>query len=313
MSSFIQIAVVLLLSTKAYSAPSAQLGYIDISPQQRVAYDSSIVDANKGTLILLPGIFRGLNRTDEFIKTLITKNINFVTIHFSTQPASVANYDAGKKLYFDGGKNVTSKGLAAEVETVIDTLKIKKPLIVTLSYSGSVTQYLNAKKYPVVIETSPIGRFDESEPDSAAAFKAWGDWFTLFGGGIFVQSAKDAAFRDYWGKVALQYTSSDKRLQSPESISRMTDGYIGMAKAVEAYDMREQNFATSPHRVFIFGENEEDKRKQIQLEAVEKYKKETGISAAPIIIKNAGHIVPNDQPAEFVQILEAILAKFEKL
>lgn len=313
MNAIIKISAFLLFVVQA-KAEVPTNGYINISPSQRVAYDLSIVDAKKPTLVLLPGIYRGLNRNDEFIKVLLNKKINFVTVNFSTQPLSVANYDANQDTYFKGGKNVTSKIFADEVETLVDVLKIKKPLVVTLSYSGSVTQYLNANKFPVVIETSPIGRFDESDPELAAVTKAWEDWFKLFPiwGDAYIQNAKDAAYRNYWNKTALDYSKSDARLQTDENILRMTDGFVGMAKAVEKFDMREQNFKSSPHRVFIFGENEEQKRKEIQLEAVEIYNKQTGLNAQPIIIKGAGHIVPNDQPAPYVEYLSAFLDAYDK-
>ncbi|MFZ3230941.1 MAG: alpha/beta hydrolase [Pseudobdellovibrio sp.] len=302
--------------TQAFAAPADSIpseGYVDVGPKQRIAYDSAIVDSSKATLVLLPGVFRGLNRTDAFIKLLVEKKINFVSLHFSTQPASIVNYEKNKKTYFENGENVTSESLAQEVEILVTTLKIRKPLIVSLSYSGSVIQYLNPKTFPVVIETAPIGRFDEDASDAAIAFKAWEQWIKNFpGGAAIAQAAKDSAFKKYWGDVALQYSGTDERLKSQENIDRMTDGYMGMAKAVEEYDMRLQNFETSPRRVFILGENEDAKRSAIQLEAIENYKKITGIKAEPIIIKGAGHIVPNDRPESYVEILSAILNTFDK-
>jgi pimeloyl-ACP methyl ester carboxylesterase len=309
MTKLISFISLFVISSQLLAAAASE-GFINVSSKQRMAYDSGIIDANKATLVLLPGIYRGFNRGDKFIQELVKRKINFVTMNFSTQPASVAKYEVGQKTYFDGGENVTSKGLANEVELLVDALKIKKAIIVTLSYSGSVSEYLNTEKFPVVIETSPIGRFDESDPDAAASFKAWEDWFKLFpiwGGDAYIQNAKNIAFRNFWGKTARGYASSDPKLGTEENINRMTDGYVGMAKAVEKYDMRNQNFTTSARRVFIFGENEDGLRKSIQLEAVQKYRDATGIDAKPIIVKNAGHIVPNDQPTDYIDILSAIL------
>lgn len=300
MKSLYQFAILLFMVNPVWAAADAipSEGYVEVSPAQRMAYDSQIVDAKKSTLIILPGIFRGLNRSDKFIQQLVEKKINFVTINFSTQPASVANYDEKQKTYFDGGKNVTSKKFADEVEAVVDALDIKKPLVVTLSYSGSVSQFLNPVKFPVLIETSPLGRYDEDPDVKALNFVL--PWF------------REYYLRQWADKTAAGYVNSDPRLDSQENRTRMSDGYIAMAKAVETYDMSQQNFATSPRRVFIFGENEQDERKANQLAAVEVYKKTTGIEVQPIIVKGAGHIVPNDEPEQYIQLLSAFLNKMDE-
>ncbi|MBC7467495.1 MAG: alpha/beta hydrolase [Bdellovibrio sp.] len=320
MKSIYQIAVLLILANPVWAANKAsdsaipETGFIEISPAQHIAYDSAIVDADKATLVILPGVFRGLNRNDEFIKSLIQKKINFVTMNFSTQPASVATYAAEKKTYFDGGSNISSKGFADEVEVLVDTLKIKRPLVITLSYSGSVSQFLNVSKFPTIIETAPVGLLNDEDQKSAANLQALENWYGTWG--ILLAPAyfatKDANYHQYWQPVAKQYSASDKRLDTDENLKRLTDGYVGMAKAIEKYDMRQQNFKSSPKRVFIFGENEDEVRKKTQLEAVEVYKKQTGLDAKPIIIQGAGHIVPNDKPEEYIQILSAILNKMDE-
>lgn len=301
-------------SVQANAQAVATAGFVEVAADQRVAYESSITDPNKGTLILLPGIYRGMTSKDPFVQGLLQQNVNFVALHFSTQPASVSAYDSKQKTYFDGGQNVSSKKFAEEVESVIEKLNIKKPLIVSLSYSGSITQHLSPKKFPVVIETAPLGRFDESDPEAAAAFNAFANWLKFFPiwGDIYIKAAKENFFRQYWSKVAYGYASGDTRLNTSENTTRMTDGFVGMAKAVEEYDMRTQDFAKSPRRVFIFGENEEAGRKKIQYEALEKYQEATGVKTEPIIVKNAGHIVPSDQPAEYTAILLAMLKAFEE-
>lgn len=301
----------LLILFDSFSFAVEKLDFLEVAKGHHVAYDAQIFDSNEPTLILLPGIFRGLERKDIFIKKLIENRINFVTIHFSTQPQSVATYAPQKRLHFDGAPKISSEMFAREVEEVVKYLKVRKPLAISLSYSASISQYLDPKIFDLVLETAPIGRFDENDPESAELFKSWQSWLRLFPiwGPIAAEKMKDGAYRTYWSRVAKQYAVRDSRLNNSESLTRLTEGYMTMAKAVESFDLRTQNFVGTPYRLFILGANEEPKRREIQNEAVAIFRKLIDPKAQIAVIPGAGHVVPNDQPDLYLRVLNQVLEK----
>lgn len=288
--------------------------HVEISAGQHVAFESQIVDPNQITLVLLPGVFRGLTTQDNFIYLLVQNKINFVAVHFSTQPLSVSTYKTGQKTHFEGGQALTSAEFVDEVMAVIEALKVKRPLLVSLSYSGTLSEHFSGQKFPLLIETAPLGRLDEEASYASEVGKAWEDWLSLFPfiGEYYKQLMKDQIYRDYWSKVAKKYAQGNEKLSTEENLRRLTDGYIAQAKAIENYDIRRQNFMTSPKRIFIFGENENPKRLKLQKEALAIYQQSTGHSFAEIVIPKAGHTIPSDQPKIYFDVLLNLIKAIDK-
>lgn len=305
------ISSILLVLFSSFASAADKLSYIEVSKGQNVAFDAQIFDPNQPTLILLPGIFRGLQRQDAFVKKLIEKRMNFVALHFSTQPASVATYSTDGEVFFDRAPRISSEVFAGEVEALVKALRIQKPLAISLSYSASISQHLNPKIFDMVIETAPIGRFDENDPESAEMFRYWQVWLRWFPiwGDLVADSIKDNAYRDYWGRVAKQYAAKSPHLNNPSAIKRLTEGYMTMAKAVENFDLRTQKFVGTPYRLFVLGANEDPARRQIQNEAVTIFRQKINPKAQAIVIPNAGHVVPNDQPDLYLQVISKVLEK----
>lgn len=318
MNRYFLVFAAVLFSLSTFAGSSFK--FVEISADHHVAFDSEIFDPAATTLVLLPGIFRGLQREDVFVQKLISKKINFVAVHFSTQPASVGTYPPSGSAFFRGAPELSSQVFADEVTAVVRALKIRKPLVVTLSYSASVSQYLNPRLFPVVVETAPLGRFDENGPESFEMFRFWKQWMSWFPiwGNIIAEATeknlRESAYRSYWGRVAQQYASKDPNLSgSPVATARLTDGYTTMAKMVEKFDLRTQKFVGTPYRIFILGENEEPDLRAIQEEAVRVYQEKVNPASKALIIPGAGHVVPNDQPDLYVRVLEGIIKKLSTL
>lgn len=283
--------------------------FIALGEDRHVYYESQLVDSSRPTVVLLPGVYRGLSNQDDFIYKLFRNNFNFVALNFSTQPDSVATYLDSQTVYFKDGKNVTSADLAREVEQVLLHLKIQKPMLVSLSYSGTLMEHFDRQKYPFVVETAPIGRIDEDLMGWSQISQAWENWLIFFPGATEFYKAmiKDQFYRSYWSDVAKKYSKGNARLQSDEKQKMLTDGYVAQAKAIERYDIRKQNFTQSPRRVFILGEKEKPLRLQLQLEAIAEYKKQTGDETSPIMIPDAGHSVPFDKPQIYFDTITNLL------
>lgn len=283
--------------------------FVALSEDRHVYYEAQVVDPSLPTVVLLPGVYRGLSNQDDFVYKLFRNNINFVALNFSTQPDSVATYSDDQTVYFSGGKNVTSADLAREVEQVLQHLKIQRPMLVSLSYSGTLMEHFDRQKYPFVVETAPIGRMDEELMGWSQISQAWEAWLIFFPGAteLYKSMIKDQFYRSYWSDVAKKYSKGNSRLQSDEKQKTLTDGYVAQAKAIESYDIRKQNFIYSPRRFFILGEKEKPWRLQLQLQAIEEYKKQTGDQTSPIVVPGAGHSVPFDRPQIYFDTITNLL------
>lgn len=286
-------------------------GILTIPQGRKLYFEGFVPRENRDpVLVFLPGIFRGLRRSsDLFLKQLEEQGIAYVAMHFSTHPDSVARLNAKDRPDFEG---VSSKDLAGEVVQLVETLGIENPLPVSLSYSGTVTSHLPKTIFPVVIETAPLGRFDESNPEIAAATRIWSDWLSMWPGGAWIAKIqRDIAFNTYWSRVVDGLAEALPELKEGSRSQWATEGFVAMAKAVEDYDIRKQDFLDSPQRIFILGEKEEGRRLKLQSEAIIEAGRQTGKAIEVYKIEGAGHIIPADQPEKYLQLLKDISSQVD--
>lgn len=308
---FAGLLFVILATSTAFAAISESV--IEVQKNEKVYVQYQISKPTATTLVLLPGVFRGIEQTDKIIALLSQADINFVAIHFSGHPRSVLQYKASEAAIYKGGKGLTSEMLAQEVEAVVAVLKIKKPLPVSLSYSATVVPHLNPKKFPLVIETAPIGAFGDNDPEGTALRKQWADWMKLWPPNtLWINAAKDKAYRDHWTKIANERTQSGSEMAKPENLNRLIEGYMAMARATEDFNVTVQDFKNTPRRIWILAENEEPYRLKLQLQAVALYNKAQGVSVEPVVIPNSGHTIPMEQPEAYAEVLKAIIKAADK-
>lgn len=281
---------------------------IEVQKNEKVYVQYQISKPASTTLVLLPGVFRGIEQTDKIISLLTKAEINFVAIHFSGHPRSVLQYTASEVAIYKGGKGLTSEMLANEVKAVVAALKIRKPLPVSLSYSATVVPHLDTGKFPLVIETAPIGAFGDNDPEGTALRKQWADWMKLWPPNtLWINAAKDKAYRDHWTKIANERTEPGSEMAKPENLNRLIDGYMAMARATEDFNLTQQDFRTTPRRIWILAENEEAYRLKLQMQAVELYNKAQNVLVQPVVIPNSGHTIPMEQPEVYAEVLKAIV------
>lgn len=283
---------------------SPQQHNLQVSTGSRVTALSSISDPKKPTLILLPGIYRGYLENEKILNILTQKKINWVSVHFSRHPQSIL---AGSLLL---SGMISSEELANEVLIVKKNLRIQKPILVSLSYSASLSPYWKKKDFPILIETAPMGRFSETQvPDQS--YQTWQQWMNQFPvwGPWLVQTNEYWSYRAYWLKEVDELIST-----YPQYLSKritIAEGFAQLAWSTKNFDLRNQNFKTGPERFWILGENENSKRLKIQQEAIQLHR-QSGVQGRRVyMIKNAGHIVPFEQPQSYANALAAILRQIQ--
>lgn len=290
-----------------------------------VSYVYKIFDQSKPTLLLLPGIFRGLEKEEEALRTLEASKLNFVSIHFSTHNKSILWLEEDETPYFDGGlPHFTPEKFAHEVEAVATQLEIQKPIIVSLSYSAVVVPYLNSAQFPYVVQVAPMGRHDEANLIGAAVQKNWEDWLALnpFYGREGVLIAKNYYLHLIWNPVVMFLASQMPSLQNSTVFSHQVDGFVSMNFAAEPFDISQTNFRRSGKKfAWIVAESEDPTRAYFQAAAIKKYlsslDRETYNRSifgkqGVYIIKGSSHIIPQDQPALYAGALNEIVKRVDK-
>ncbi len=288
-----------------------------------VSYAYKIFDKSKPTLLLLPGIYRGLEKEEECLRALEALNINYVAIHFSTHLKSIQHLTANEVPHFDGGKpNLKSSVFAQEVEAVYKKLRIKKPVVVSLSYSATIVEYLNAKTFPVVIEMAPMGRQDEDSLMQAGFQRNWEYWTSLipFYGPAYVQTVKNQYYHSIWTPVVQFLGSQMPALNQPDLFQKQLDAYVAMTFASENFDLSKTNFRTGAWRAWVLAESEGPTRAYFQAQALKNYlatlDKNTLENSVfgkqgVVIIQKSGHTIPQEQPTLYASALKELLTKIE--
>lgn len=285
---------------------TVKLKSFKVKSGQYVAYESHIVNQEKATLILLPGINRGLDSRDEVIRLARKMKLNFVSLHFSLHPESLLKIPANETPAYKI-QSSSSATLASEVDALITGLNIYKPIIVSLSYSSTVSSELaKSGKYPLIIETAPMIRFDESDPEGSAVTEYWTSFFNLnpFLGPFFSSYFIKSTYTQYWNSKLDSIVESYPETAPVKSL--LASAYTELSYAAHGFDFRKQKFNENTVRFFILGQDELENRFSLQQEAVGIYQKSTGRKNSSVILPNAGHIIPSDAPEAYLQILKSI-------
>lgn len=294
--------MIFLLSTVFFSTVVFAQQALPLSHHRVLSYESFKADQPGPVFIFLPGIYRGFSADEEFAKLLKEQDIPFVTIHFAEHPHSVALTGAETPDF----SQTDATALADEVRMIAQELKIKKPIPVTLSFSSVVTAHLDTNVFPIVIETSPIGKDTDGLPPAVAAYyeylRSWMQLFPFYGE-VWLKQMKEDQLRKHWGPWIDRYAEQLPILKQPDYRERAIQGYMALSASAEAFDLRKQDFTKGPQRFFILGENEEETRKKIQQEALVIYEKATGHPPSVVVIPGAGHEVPVHQPKAFVDVI----------
>jgi len=307
-SSLIVVAIFTFASTLVHAdadVEAVKLKSFKIKNGQYMAYESHIVNSEKSTLILLPGINRGLDSRDEVIRLARKMKLNFVSLHFSLHPESLLKIPANETPAFKI-QSYSSATLANEVDALITGLNIYKPIIVSLSYSSTVsTELAKLGKYPLIIETAPMIRFDEADPEGGAVTEYWTSFFNLnpFLGPFFSSYFIKSTYTQYWNSKLASILESYPETEPVKSL--MVAAYTELSYAAHGFDFRKQKFNTNTVRFFILGEQELENRFNLQQEAVSLYQKATARTNSSVVLPGAGHIIPSDVPETYLQILKS--------
>ncbi len=310
-NKFLNVLFLLAASSFGGTTHAAfESGILSISQTaSTVAYESDIRDPESVTLILMPGIYRGWNRNsqDQILQELSQRKINWVAFQFSGHPLSRIQSSANPSQ-----NSITTEFLAEESLALALELGIRHPLFVPLSYSSAASSHFLSTDVELLIETAPLVEQDETDVGSSQLVKS----NNLFCSSVMMQwtpycvawqSQKSLYYSSYWSTYVSGLVTLYPELQDDAVFSSVVEGYMSMAQAVENYDYTETDFSEGPRRLFILGENEEPARLALQLAAIEEYQSQTNHTPYVFVIREAGHVIPSDQPVAYAAVLSRVI------
>lgn len=298
----------LFIATFLLSFQVFALEGLKIADGRYIAFENNLIDADQTTLILLPGVFRGLDLRDPVIEMAKKSKMNFVSMHFSLHPESLLLIPKNETAYFKS-HSYKASDLADEVLALIQELKIKKPLVVGLSYSSAVTTELAASgELPLIVETAPMIQYDEGDPSGASVTNFWKSWLQLnpFLGAFWIDYYLKQAYEQYWSGKVDALLKTYPQYEKANMRSDMIKAYAQLSFAVDGFDFLKQDFKSGTKRIFILAENEAENRFALQQKAVELYEKQTGSEKSSTLISGAGHIIPSEQPEAYLNLLNKL-------
>ena len=284
---------------------------VKIESGRYVTVENNILDQSKPALIFLPGINRALDQRDEFIQLAKKSKLNFVSIHLSLHPESVLSIPENETPYFKLN-TLKAKDLADEVLFVIKKYKITKPIIVGLSYSSVITSALaESGHFPLIVETAPMIRYDESDPAGAQTTTFWKDYLGLYPvyGALWQDLFLQQVYGKYWSdKVDGVLEQYPDFAENKTAKGNLIAAYTKLSIVVDGFDFSKQDFSTGTKRFFILGEQEDAHRYELQLNAISLYEAQSGEQQSSVVVSGAGHIVPSDNAKGYLKLMKKLIS-----
>ena len=293
----------------------AEVRYLQMGPGKVMAYEWVGTNITRPTLMLLPGVNRALSATDHGVQLLLQQGWNVLLPSLPSHPLSIQGLKANELPYFTFQSHIRAQDYAKDIETLVDTLQVPMIIPISLSYSSSVSAYLNPQKFPRVIDTVPLVIATETNPEIAAQAKRYEDLAMLnpFLGPIWVRSFRDQAYQAHWSpKVDANLAADSTFYGDKPRVSDIKNGYVSIARAVEDFDFSKKDFNEDDQwRDFVFAGREEPLRLKNQVQVLKNYLA-SGKPCRIVVVLKAGHILPTDMPTAYSQIL-GLLASTQPL
>lgn len=275
---------------------------------QAMAYELIMSDDNSQiTLMLLPGVNRGLMAEDSAVKELKKWGWNILIPSLPSHPLSLQGLDKYEYASFPSSERV--EDYALKMEALVDHLGLQTVIPVSLSYSSSVGASLNPQRFPHVIDTVPLVTAMETSPHLAAYMAQMESLAMLnpFLGPLWVRGFRDQSYRTHWSSTVYQNLSANSQMYGPSPrTSDIIDGYVAIARAVEDFDFAAKDFSQDNQiRDFVLAELEEPLRLEKQLQVLQNYL-QTGKPCRVVVVKGAGHVLPSDKPTLYAHVVSGL-------
>ncbi len=301
-----RLMTALAVSVFAFSA-FAEVKTFKIGKGRSLTYEISNNPEAPATLVLLPGINRGLQFETEkaFFSSPAFEKYNVLAITSSLHPRSINSLATNEEFYGQSSR-VTSKDLALEVEALVAELKVVKPIAVSLSFSSSILAELNPKKFAGFIEMVPMTDPLDGEDSTKKLLRDQQDFMMLnpfFAPSIRYQ--RDLAYQTFWSnQVDGLLQSNPNQYGSQPRVDDIKAGYVDLAQSSESYRLTRVQMKAVRHFILAANELEDRLKTQVQM-AVQENQKSQG-KASLVVVADSGHILPSENPVSAAVALDQV-------
>lgn len=266
------------------------------------------------TLLLMPGSNRSFTSEDLGVRQLVAQGFGVATLNLSAQPFSIAALPGVERPAFFKNEP-TLQDFAAEAQFLAERLRadygIQNIIPVSLSYSGAISPFL--KGFPVIVETAPMTSTAASNPVLAnyyQSLKLAASFNPIFGPAI-MRNSLDTSYRQVWIGQVKEIIDQFGLPQGRSS--DMVEGYVRLSRASEEFAWGNPHISSAiardTRRVFIVGKDEAPLLLKNQIETF-KQMRSIRNDTLLFIIEDAGHVIPEMQPAAYAAVFEALSAKY---
>jgi len=296
---------ILVITSFIFFTTSAGADFLRIEAGRVVSYAYQEVDPKATTLVFLPGLNRSVPTEYLALNKLKKLNYNILTFAISSHWESLSGLNDQEKPFFERSASLlTPQIFQNEMQKLITELRIKKPVLVGLSFSSVMLTQTNYPK----IYAAPLVRPSESNPSGYAQAKSWESVLALnpILGPSMIRQFRDSGYRQYWQKVTDTNLQVDAKAYAGLEQNQVINSYISISQSAEKFDLTESLKQDVEPHLFILAGRESRVRLKGQLQAIEKAL-EKSHKVRILIIKNAEHNVFQSTPSASVTALTYFL------
>lgn len=301
--TFLSLLFITVISS--FNGAYAQIENLNLLMAPGRLINFQIIRAKKAqpTFLFLPGVNRSLLADDEALEALAQNGYGVVTMNFSTQPFSVSQLQKNVKPAFLS-KSYSLEELSTEITALSEELKknfaVKTIIPVSISFSSAVSSTL--QNFPFIIDAVPMTSSAAVNPELEAyrSYLKAGEIFNPVFGPAITRSLLDQSYYKKWTEQVDSIVGQFGLNQDRKS--DMVEGYTVFSRASEGFVWDLKKTTEKTRRVFLFARNDSPSLLKNQLELFLKAMDSTP-NALAFVVNDSGHVLPNDQPASYVNIL----------
>lgn len=252
----------LLLLTLFFTHPAfAKSGYVKLSDGHEVYVDHHSARRGKPTLVLVNGLVYHMDRWNEFAAPLKKEGFGILRYYFRGQMLTLRReLEQGTPEFFRTG--LSPEAFAEELHGVLDALKIRKAIVVGLSYGAGIAAEF-ADRYPerveqLIFQAPLVVPLDSYDPQGA--WIQWNlDYLRLFWGPLWGPYVYDyyynLIYRSYMNQRIVPERIPPEMQDIPEEYK---EAVFHQVRAMRDFDLRRYRFSELEGRVHMMLASEEE-------------------------------------------------------
>lgn len=306
------LALVLLISS---SEAFAKAGFVKLADGHEVYVDHQPAKAGKATFVLVNGLVYHMDRWSDFSAPLAREGFGIVRYYFRGQMDTLRReLKSGEPEFF--AKGLDPESFADELKGVLDALRLKKAIVVGLSYGASIAAEFG-ERYPNYIDQlifmAPlVVSLDKYDPQGA--WIRWNlDYARLFWGPLWGPYVYDYYYNWIYRSYMSQRIVPERIPAEMQDIpNEYKEAVFHQVRAMRDFDLRQYKYAKLKAQVhFMLASDEEEAPMKDQFRAWNAFDKNA--LGSVVYFNPSWHAIPDAIGALAAGFAKQIAAKDARL